>query len=113
MDTNHNPQIKAMLDDLLLDMPGVTGGKAFGYPAYKINGKVFAFVGGDGIAIKLPPAQVKGLIEGGEPFHPFEPVAGTVWKSWVSIDHVDPDAYRGHVDLLEAAVAFTSDRQGA
>lgn len=109
----YDPQIKAALDDLLLDIPGVVGGMAFGYPAYKVKGRVFAFVGGPGIAIKLPAARVMALVERGAPFRPFEPVAGTVWKSWVSIDHADPGAYAAHLDLLEAAVAFTSDSSGA
>jgi hypothetical protein len=51
---------------------------------------------------------VGDLIAGGAPFHPFEPVAGTVWKSWVSIDHSDPAAYRAHTDLLDEAVAFVA-----
>jgi hypothetical protein len=30
------------------------GGKAFDYPAYKVNGKGFAFLGSAGAAVKLP-----------------------------------------------------------
>jgi len=37
-------------------------GKAFGYPDYKVNGKIFAFVGERGIALKFPAEQVKALL---------------------------------------------------
>lgn len=108
MPENYRDDHKAVLDALLLDMPGVTGGKAFGYPAYKIGGKVFCFVGGDGISIKLPKGHVDALISEGGAFGPFEPVEGTVWKSWVSIDRDTSEDYRGDIDLLEESVSFVA-----
>lgn len=104
--SDYQPEIRAVMDDLLLPMPGVTGGKAFGYPAYKIGGRVFAFVGGQGIAVKLPAERVQALIAQGAPYSAFEPVPGTVWRAWVSIDHKDHDAYRHEIALLEEAAAF-------
>jgi len=106
MPEHYRDDHKAVLDALLLDMPGVKGGKSFGYPAYKVGGKVFCFVGGDGIGVKLPEAQVNDLIAQGAPFHPFEPVEGTVWKSWVSIDRDASEDYQQDLPLLEAAVTF-------
>ena len=38
-DHNYDLDKKAIMDELLLGMPGVKGSKAFGYPAYKVNGK--------------------------------------------------------------------------
>jgi hypothetical protein len=45
---HYRDEVRAALDDLVLGIPGVKGGQAFSYPAYKVNGKVFAFVGGAG-----------------------------------------------------------------
>jgi hypothetical protein len=105
----HNPDHKAMLDDLLLGIPGVTGGQAFGYPAYKVRGKVFAFVGGAGIALKLPKARVDELVALGGPFRPFYPAEGYLWKSWVSIDREHSDKYRGDIALMEEAAQYVGD----
>lgn len=97
------------MDDLLLPMPGVKGGKAFGYPAYKINGKVFCFVGGAGIAIKLPEKRVAELLAGGNAnFSPFEVADGVIWKAWLSIDHDSPAAYAGDVELLEESMLYVA-----
>ena len=106
MASNYREDIKTTLDKLLLDIPGVQAGKAFGYPSYSIKGKVFAFVGGDGIAVKLPAARVQAIIAAHDDASPFEPAAGRVWKEWVSIDHADAAAYMDDVALLEESVAF-------
>ena len=108
MADNYRDDHKTVMDGLLLGMPGVKGGRAFGYPAYKIGGKVFCFVGGEGISVKLPLERVGELIASGPPFSPFEPVEGTVWKSWVSIDRADSDAYRADMAILEEAVGFVA-----
>ena len=67
----HDPANKAVLDGLLLGMPGVKASKAFGYPAYKVNGRVFAFVG-TGVSIKLPAPRVQELIATHPDMKPFE-----------------------------------------
>lgn len=104
---DYREEVKTVLDALVLEMPGVVGGKAFGYPAYKVNRKMFAFVGGDGIAIKLSLERVGELVKSDDAaFKPFQPVEGTVWKQWLSIDRADPDEYRQDVALLEEAVQF-------
>lgn len=102
---NHNPRHKAKLDTLLLVMPGVKASKAFGYPAYKINGRIFAFIGGNGMAIKLPEARVKGLIDGKTKF-PFEVAEGNIWREWLSIQHDDSEDYEADIDLFEESVEF-------
>jgi hypothetical protein len=105
---DYRPDVKAEMDKLLLGMPGVTGGKMFGYPAYKINGKVFAFVGGAGISIKLPAKRVGALIEEHEVMGPFEPASGRVWKEWVSIDHANVADYAQHESLFTESIAFAN-----
>lgn len=100
---------KQVMDDLLLRIPFVTAGQAFGYPAYKNIAKTFCFVGGDGIGIKLPKARVADLIERYDAFHPFYPAEGILWKGWVSIVYTDSEDYRQHLDVYEESVAFVSE----
>ena len=109
MDVRFREDHKAVLDALLLDMPGVKDGKSFGHPAYKIGRKVFCFVGGEGIGIKLPADRVTALINQDEAFSVFEPVEGTVWKEWVSIDRVNSDDYRNDIALLEESLQFVAE----
>ncbi len=103
---NHRPEVKAFLDDLLIGMPGVKAGKSWGYPSYKINGKIFAFVGGEGIALKLPVKRVQELVAQGGCVRAFEVAEGIVWKAWVSIDRADPNDYEQDMPLFEESIAF-------
>jgi hypothetical protein len=106
MDTSYREDVKAMVDSLVLGMPGVKGGKAFGFPAYKINGKVFAFVVTHGVTIKLPEAQVQALSEARAECSIFGPDEGIVWKSWLLIDHADAASFANDIDLFEQSVQF-------
>jgi hypothetical protein len=103
---NHNETHKTVMDSLVLGMPGVKGSKAFGYPAYKVNGKVFAFVGSNGVAIKLPAARVQELIAAHTDAKPFEVADGVVWREWVSLQHAVSDDYAQDIDLFEESVQF-------
>jgi hypothetical protein len=103
---DYREEVKTVMDELLLPIPGVRGGQAFGYPAYKVKGKVFVFVGGAGIAVKLPPERVAALLSEEEAAHPFEPVEGRIWKAWVSLDRADPAAYAADQALFEESIEY-------
>jgi hypothetical protein len=105
-DHNHNPEYKTMMDALVKGMPGVKDSKAFGYPAYKVNGKVFAFVGGSGVAIKLPAARVQELIANHDEMKPFEVADGVVWREWVSINKLNSERYVQYIEWIEESVQF-------
>jgi len=107
MADNYIDSHKQTMDEILLTNPLVTAGTMFGYPCYKIEGKAFCFVGGDGIGIKLPKDRIAELIPDTDAFHEFYPADGIVWKSWMSIDYDDSDDYRQHTDLYEEAMTFT------
>ena len=102
MDTRYREDVKDFLDELLLPIPGVKGGKAFGYPAYKINGKVFAFFGGTAISLKLPTVRARALINS-QPgvMRVFEPAEGIIWKEWLTIQRAAPGDYEQDVPLFE------------
>ena len=102
---NYDETRKAKMDEMLLLMPGVKASKAFGYPAYKINGKVFAFVGSKGVAIKLPEERVKTLLDGKTLRH-FEVGDGVVWRQWLSIQREASEDYDQDAGLFEESVEF-------
>ena len=108
MEVNYRDDVKEIVDDVLLSIPGVKGGKSWGYPAYKANSKVFLFVGGDGLSIKLPEARVQELIDTSATMSQFSPVEGTVWKQWVTISHDDADDYREDIALIEESMQFAA-----
>lgn len=108
METNFSAVHKAIIDDITSAMPGVNAGKAFGYPAYKVGGKVFCFVGETGIALKLPPERVQALIAADPKMTIFQPTQGVTWKSWVSIDREDAADHHQDADLLEEAMLYVA-----
>ncbi len=101
-----NVNHKAALDKFLLRMPGVTAGKAFGYPAYKINGKPFAFVENNGIALKLSEKRIRELVGSSSVMHWFEPVKGMIWEEWVAIQRLNSADYWLDLGLFEEAACF-------
>lgn len=105
MADNHNVQHKAFLDDLLLVIPGVRASKAFGYPCYKVNGRIFCFIGSRGVSIKLPRRKVDELIAAGTA-RPMQVGDGTIWKDWVNLDHDDSDTYADDLPLFEESIGF-------
>ena len=109
MDTTYRKDVKEQLDDVLLGMPGVKDGKAFGYPAFKIGRKIFCFVGADGISIKLPEARVNELVGSQDSMSVFSPDEGTVWKSWLSIQLPDAEDYAEHVALYQESIQFVGE----
>jgi hypothetical protein len=101
--------IKAVLDDMLTPVPGVKASRAFGYPAYKINGRIFAFVGDGGIIFKLSPQRAEAL-RAEPPFTPFRTTpGGKPWTGWVSLDLEDAQEYQAFFDLLMESLTFVGE----
>jgi hypothetical protein len=101
-----NSNCKAVLDRLLLRMPGVTAGKAFGYPAYKINGKPFALIESSGIALRLPANRIRELIVANGVMRWFEPVKGMIWEEWLAIQRLNASDYWLDLGLFEEAACL-------
>ncbi len=101
---------KAAADALLLALPGVVAGKAFGYPAYKVNGKVFAFVGGNAISFKCGQARAAELKKQYPTLRAFEPAQGLVWNAWLTIDVADPQQLWDYEALLAESAAFVAQQ---
>jgi hypothetical protein len=101
--------VKAVLDDMLTPIPGVRASRAFGYPAYKVNGRIFAFVGDSGMIFKLSPERAAALREE-PPFAPFRThPGGKPWTGWVSLDLDEAGDYEAFFDLLMESVTFVGE----
>ena len=104
---------KAALDRILGVIPGVKISKAFGYPAYKIGGRIFCWVGQNGITIKLPRPRVDELIAEGGIHHPFGPTKETIWREWLAIERENSNDYEQDLPLFEESLSFVSGTFGA
>jgi hypothetical protein len=105
----YRPELKRLLDDVL-DMPSVSAGTAFGYPCYRVFGRVFAFVGWGGLAFKLPPEQIEMLLHDAR-FRPFEPRPGLVWREWLAFEPVSPEECLAILPLLNDAIAYVIEKE--
>jgi len=103
----YNPGHKAVLDDLLLAIPGVEPGKMFGYPAWYVKGKLFACVYENGVGIKVPATMAAELA--GQPgITWFVPLGRRKMKEWIRIDRERSEEYRNDKEIFSAAVAYVS-----
>lgn len=103
---------KAILDSLLLNMPGVAEGKMFGYAAYFVNGKLFACIYGDGVGIKVPEDVAKKLLSGKRAV-PFRPLGKPKMREWIQINRAKPADHRKDLDILRASVEFVGRLRAA
>lgn len=106
---NYRPELKRVLDDLLA-MPSVSAGTAFGYPCYRVFGRVFAFVGWGGLALKLPADRIEVLRQDAR-FHPFEPRPGLVWREWLAAEPVSPEECLALLPLLNDSIAYVIEKE--
>lgn len=100
-----NPQHKAMLDTLLQQLPGVTTGKMFGYPAYYVNGKLFACVYSDGVGVKVPEETANSLLTNAHVVS-FQPMGKPKMREWVQINRLISSDYKLDEDIFLCAVRF-------
>jgi len=99
---------KELLDSFLLNIPGVSSGKMFGYPAYFVWKKMFACVYGDGVGLKLPEALANELI-GRDGITFFQPMGRHIMREWVQINRAASADYLGDMDLFEHSVKFVAE----
>lgn len=98
---------KTILDSLLLNIPTVVGGKMFGYPAYYVNGKLFACIYDEGVGVKVPEEVATKLLS--EPHVvPFQPLGKSKMKEWIQINRVDSEDYRKDISIFKISVEFVS-----
>lgn len=97
---------KALLDALLLKLPGVTAKKINGLDAYFVNDKMFACISGKGVGLRLPVATATELHFSRENVVPFQPAGMASTREWIQIDRADPADYAKDLELFQASLDF-------
>jgi hypothetical protein len=103
-----NPEHEKVLHDMLGGVPGAKASKMFGYPAYKVNGKLAVGLFDTGIVAKVGPTRAKELI-GQSGIELFEPMEGRAWKDWVLLT----GNFEANRPIFEEAVQYVMDETSA
>jgi hypothetical protein len=77
---------KAIIDALLLKLPGVSARRINGLDAYFVNDKMFACISGTGIGLLQPAATATELQFSRSNVVPFQPGGLTSTREWIQID---------------------------
>jgi len=108
VDSKYNSEHERVLNSILGGNPIAKAGKMFGYPAYKVNGKLAVGLFDTGIVAKVGPIRTKELV-GQNGIQSFEPMAGRAWKDWVLIT----GNFEQNKSLFEEAVQYVFEENGA
>jgi hypothetical protein len=103
MSRKYQPEHETILNTMMQDLPQAKAGKMFGYPAYKVNGKLAASLHAQGVVLKLGQLRVNELVGQGQGAH-FEPMPGRVWKDWLLLTA----DFEQHRPLFAEAVALVA-----
>ena len=99
---------KVILDSLLLKMKGVVPGKMFGYPAYYVDGRLFACLYENGVGVKVPAADADRLV-GRKGIVRFQPLGRAMMKEWIQINREEPEHYLKDRHIFEKSIEFVSE----
>lgn len=97
---------KALIDALLLKLPGVSARKISGLDAYFVNDKMFACISGSGVGLRLPAATATELQFSRGDVVPFQPGGVASTREWVQIDRAEAAEYEKDLDLFQASLEF-------
>ncbi len=111
MTITFNPDIKLILDDLLLTHPLVHAGKMFGYPAYYVGKKLCMCVFEQGVGVKVPADTAIRLLENDGNVVPFMPLGRPKMKEWIQINLGNSEDYRQYLPVFEESIRFVQLQQ--
>jgi hypothetical protein len=97
---------KALIDALLLKLPGVSARKIKGLDAYFVSDRMFACISGPGIGLRLPAATATELQFSRDNVVPFQPAGMTSSREWIQIDRADAADYEKDLELFQASLEF-------
>ena len=102
---------KALIDDLLLKLPGVTARKINGLDAYFVSDKMFACISGEGIGLRLPAGTATELQFSRGDVVPFQPAGMASSREWIQIDRAEAAEYEKDLQLFRASIEFVKTPQ--
>jgi hypothetical protein len=97
---------KALIDALLLKLPGVSARKINALDAYFVNDKMFACISGNGVGVRLPVATATELQFSRDNVGPFSPGGVASTREWIQIERADAADYAKDLELFEASLEF-------
>lgn len=97
---------KALIDAVLLKLPGASAKKIGGMDAYVVGDRMFACISGKGVGLRLPVAVATELQFSRENVVPFQPGGMASTREWVQIDRADAKDYEKDIELFQAAIDF-------
>ena len=97
---------KALIDAVLLKLPGVSTKKINGLDAYFVSDKMFACISGNGVGLRLPVATARELQFSRENVVPFQPGGMASSKEWIQIDRAEAADYEKDLELFQASLEF-------
>ena len=97
---------KALIDALLLKLPGVSAKKIGGLDAYLVSDKMFACISGNGVGLRLPAATATDLQFSRSNVVPFQPGGMASSREWIQIDRAEAAEYEQDLELFRASLEF-------
>ncbi len=97
---------KALIDALLLKLPGVSTKRIGGLDAYLVSDRMFACISGDGVGLRLPAATATELQFSWGNVVPFQPGGMVSTREWIQINRADATEYEKDLDLFRASLEF-------
>ena len=104
--TDHD--LATVLASMLEDSPQVQVGTHLRHPNFLVGNKVFAFLQGDGVALKLPREKIQALVTAKQAV-PLV-MGKRVMKEWAVIRHDHPEDYTQDAALLKEAMRFVASK---
>jgi len=97
---------KALIDALLLKLPGVSARRISGLDAYFVSDKMFACISGGGVGLRLPVASATELQFARGDVVPFQPGGMASSREWVQIDRAEAAEYEKDLELFQTSLEF-------
>jgi hypothetical protein len=107
---NDSPETvrKALIDAVLLKLPGVVSNKINKLDAYFVSDRMFACINGEGLGLRLPAAIVTDLQFSRNDVVPFQPgnISAGATREWVQINRPNAADYEQDLELIRASLDF-------
>jgi hypothetical protein len=99
---------KALIDAVLLKLPGVVASKINKLDAYFVSDRMFACINGEGLGLRLPVATVTELQFSRSDVVPFQPgnISAGATREWIQINRPDAADYEQDLELIRASLDF-------
>jgi hypothetical protein len=95
---------KALIDALLLKLPGVSTRKISGLDACFVNDKMFTCISGIGIGLRFPTATATELQFSRSNVVPFQPGGMVSTREWLQIDRAEAGKHEIDLPLFQASL---------